>query len=121
MARQDAAVALQATIRTQRSMGMKGEHWDNYAIGRDVLHGELGLNGEQPQHEYFLEESTRDTLLAHSRQDTAHALCNTKSLLDLNGKISSQLRLLNFLLLVSVCFLGAILVKLYPQLLSGLH
>jgi hypothetical protein len=113
--------ALQSTIKTQRSMGLKGEHWDNYAIGRDVLHNELGWKGEARQNEYFLDENIRDTLLAHSRQDAAHALCNTKSLLDLNAKLSSQLRLLNFFLMVSVCLLGAIVVKLYPQVLSGLH
>jgi hypothetical protein len=102
-------------------MGLKGAHWDNYAIGRDVLHGELGWNDEPPRNEYFLEKNTQDTLLAHSRQDAAHALCNTKSLLDISEKISSQLRTLNFLALISACMLGGIVVKLYPQLLSGLH
>jgi hypothetical protein len=31
---------LQRTIIGQRAIGMKGEHRDNYAIARDVLHGE---------------------------------------------------------------------------------
>jgi hypothetical protein len=59
--------ALQSTIKTQRSMGMKGDNWDNYAVARDVLHSELGLNGEPAQHEYYLDQATRDTLwMAHS-------------------------------------------------------
>jgi hypothetical protein len=113
--------ALQATIRTQRSMGMKGANWDNQAIARYTLFQEIGLEGEPPSNPYDFDEFTRDTLLAHARQDAAHAVCNTKSLLDLNGKISRQLRFLNVLLLMSVCFLSTIVVKLYPQLLSGLH
>jgi hypothetical protein len=109
-------------VRTvTRPSASPGDNWDNYAVARDVLHGELGLNGEPAQHEYYLDQATRDTLLTHGRQDAAHALCNTKSLLDLNGKISRQLRLLNLLLFVSVCFSGAVVVKLYPQIFGGLH
>jgi hypothetical protein len=62
-----------------------------------------------------------DLLLAHTRHDAAHALLNTSSLLEHGAKISAQLRLLNILAFASVCLLGAIVVKLYPQLLSGLH
>jgi hypothetical protein len=107
---------LQAAVRAQREMGMKGESWDNYAIARYTLEGELGLNGQTAQHVYDLSRDEYNTLLANGRQDVAHALCNTKSLLDLHGKISRQLRLLNVLVLVSVCFLAAIVAKLYPHL-----
>jgi hypothetical protein len=111
---------LQAAVKAQRSMGMKGENWDNYAIARYTLEGELGLNGQSAQHVYDLNRDEYNTLLANGRQDVALALCNTKSLLELNGKISRQLRFLNLLLLVSICFLGAIVTKLYPQILGGL-
>jgi hypothetical protein len=112
---------LQAAVRAQRAQGLKGEHWDNYAVARYTLEGELGLNGQVAQHIYDLSRDEYSTLLAHGRQDIVHALCNTKSLLDLNGRISRQLRLANILLFVSVCFLGAIVYKLYPQFFSGLH
>ncbi len=94
---------------------MKGEHWDNYAIARYTLHDELGMHGEHAQHTYDLSRDEYHTLLAHGRQDAAHTLCNTKSLLDLNAKISRQLRLLNILLFGSTCFLGAIVYKLYLE------
>jgi hypothetical protein len=112
---------LQRTIIGQRAIGMKGEHRDNYAIARDVLHGELGFNGKPVEDEYNLDQSKLDTLVAHGRQDAAHALCNTKSLLDLNGRISQQLKFANILLSISVCFLAAIVNKLYPQFFGGVH
>jgi hypothetical protein len=108
---------LQAAVKAQRSMGMRGENWDNYAIARYTLEGELGLNDQTAQHVYDLSQNEYNTLLANGRQDVAHALCNTKSLLELNGRISRQLRFANVLLVVSVCFLGAIVAKLYPHLL----
>jgi hypothetical protein len=71
--------------------------------------------------EYSLSQKTKDTLLSHGRQDAAHALCNTKSILDVNAKISSQLSTLNSLMIFVLCLLCSIVVKLYPQILSGLH
>jgi hypothetical protein len=52
----------------------------------------------------------------HGRQDAAHALLNTTSILEQSAKISAQLRVLNVLALAAVCMLGAIVVKLYPQI-----
>jgi hypothetical protein len=108
---------LQAAIKAQRLLGRTGAHWDNYAVARYTLDGELGMNGQTAQHVYDLNQDEYNTLIANGRQDVAHALCNTKSLLDLNGRISRQLRFANVLLLVTVCFLGAIVVKLYPHFL----
>ena len=98
-------------------MGITSEHQANYLIAKNVADEEMGRYGEHPL-EYSLQQKTKDALLAHGRQDAAHALCN-KSIIDQNARIAAQLRLLNFLLLVTVCLLGAIVVKLYPQLLSG--
>jgi hypothetical protein len=92
----------------------------NLLIARTVLQEEMGRYGEHPL-EYSLQPKTTDTLLVHARQDAAHALLNTASLLEHGAKISTQLRLLNVLAFISVCLLGAIVAKLYPQLLSGLH
>ena len=112
---------LQAEIKAQRALGMKGEHWDNYAVAKYTLEGEIGSTGQAAQHVYDFGQDEVNTLLAHSRQDAAHALGNTKSLLDLNARISRQVRLVNFLLFVSICFLSAIVYKLYPEVFSGLH
>jgi hypothetical protein len=116
-----AGSALRATIRAQRSTGMRGEHADNHATARYTLFHEIGFEGDKAPNPYDFDQGTCDMLIAHARQDAAHALGNTKSLLDLNGRISRQLRLANVLLLVSVCFLAAIVNKLYPQVLSGLY
>jgi len=43
------------------------------ATARNILHEELGRFTD-PQTIYHLDEATRDRLLAHSRQDAAHAL-----------------------------------------------
>jgi hypothetical protein len=112
---------LQARITKQRQMGLKGEHWDNYAVAYNTLEGELGLNGQTAQHVYDLNQEQVNTLLVHARQDAAHALGNTRSLLDLNVRVSRRLLLANFLLFVTVCFLGAIVYKLYPVIFSGLN
>lgn len=118
MVKDQAEEALRSSLNAQRSMGRKGEHWDNYATARNVLHEELGMYGS-PTSSYQLNEQTRDVLLAHGRQDSAHALCNTKSILDSNLKLSSQLRLLNFTGLIAIGLLAAIVLKLYPHLLPS--
>jgi len=112
---------LQERIKKQHQMGLKGDHWDNYAVAYYTLEGELGLNGQTAQHVYDLNQEQVNTLLVHARQDAAHTLGNTRSLLVLNVRVSRQLLLANFLLFVTVCFLGMIVYKLYPQLLSGLN
>jgi hypothetical protein len=101
-------------------MGSTSEHQANYLIAKNVADEEMGRYGEHPL-EYFLQQKTKDTLLAHGRQDAAHALCNTKSIIDQNARISSQLETLNLLALLTVGMLSAIVVKLYPEILSGLH
>jgi hypothetical protein len=107
---------LQARIKKQHQMGLKGDHWDNHAVARYTLEGELGLNGQTAQHVYDLDQEQVNTLLVHARQDAANALGNTRSLLDLNARVSRQLVLANFLLFVTVCFLGAIVYKLYQEI-----
>lgn len=115
------STSLQSAIKNQRLLGMKGEHWDNYAAARYTLEGELGLNGQTAQHFYDLNREEYNTLLAHGRQDAAHALCNTQSLLDLTRRVSRQVRLLNVLLFALVCMIGAIVYKLYPELSGAVH
>jgi hypothetical protein len=70
-----------ASLWARRSLGQKGAFWDNYATARVTLEGDLGQFTDQPPAYYDLDEPTRDRLLAHARQDAAHALLNTSSLL----------------------------------------
>jgi hypothetical protein len=101
--------------------GIKHVSKANLLIARTVFQEEIGRYGEYDGIEYHFDQKTYDLLLAHTRQDAAHALLNTSSLLEYGAKISAQLRLLNILAFASVCLLGAIVLKLYPQLLSDLH
>ena len=91
-----AQASLTTTLKVWREMGLTSENHANQAIARNVTDEEMGRYGEHPL-EYSLKQKTKDTLLAHGRQDAAHALCNTTSLLDLNAKISSQLNALKSL------------------------
>jgi hypothetical protein len=52
-------------------------------LQKNILHEELGWHKTRwPLRIYNLQDDTRDRLLAHARQDAAHALCNTVTLLD---------------------------------------
>ena len=76
--------ALAGSIKAQRAIGMKGHNWDNYAVAQNILHEEIGHvapNHPLGQPHYEFDTTIRDRLLAHGRQDTAHALANTTSLL----------------------------------------
>src|SRR5438874_1359221 len=83
--REDLAMAgerLKESIRTQRSLGMKGEFWDNHTVARHTVDEEVGRLGEPTIYGYGFDDGIREVLLTHGRQDVAHALCNTRSLLD---------------------------------------
>lgn len=73
-----------ALVAGNRDIGLKGENWKNEAIASAVLHAELGYLGNGIKHKYNLNEDTEDTLLAHARQDAAHALLNSISLLKIS-------------------------------------
>jgi hypothetical protein len=120
MGRMEAEKTLASALEMVPKSGLKSVSKANYLIAQNVVHEEIGLYGEYA-FEYRFNQKTSDLLLAHGRQDAAHALLNTSSLLEHGGQISTQLRVLNALALAAVCMLGAIVVKLYPQILSGLH
>jgi hypothetical protein len=60
--------SLEAMIRSQRAQGMKGTHWDNHAVARYTLEGELGKSA---RHVFDLDQDQVNTLLVHGRQDAA--------------------------------------------------
>jgi hypothetical protein len=82
---EDAHAALDSALKTWKSLGNKSEHSANYLIARNVTDEEMGRYGEH-KIEYSLSQKTKDTLLSH----IAHALCNTKSILDQNERICAQ-------------------------------
>jgi hypothetical protein len=53
----------------------------NFDKSCTVLREDLGEAGGHRRHSYELDEFTRDILIVHARQDAAHALLNTGSLL----------------------------------------
>ncbi|ACB27625.1 hypothetical protein [Methylobacterium radiotolerans] len=95
-------------IRAQRDLGMKGDSWDNHAIAHGTLQGDLGTNGK-PRDPYYLDDVTRDILIAHSRQDAAHGLLNTMSLLKRVRQLTIAVYLLMALVLLLIVFVAATL------------
>jgi hypothetical protein len=76
--------ALKITLRASRDMrppGSDKEAADNAVIARNVLHTELGYYADE-QREYNLDQATRDRLIVHTRQDAAHALLNTITIMN---------------------------------------
>jgi hypothetical protein len=71
----------------------------NAAIAKNVLHEELGYYSDQPC-SYNLDQSTRDTLLAHARQDAAHALVINISLLRESAQLKERINRLEFCVVV---------------------
>lgn len=91
---------IQATIKARHALGLKGESWDNQAIARDVLFDDLGYNRADRPH-YHLDDQTKDILLVHARQDAAHALSNTISLLEHIDKLDRTVRILSVFVVVA--------------------
>lgn len=73
----------------------------NAVVARNVLHEELGYIGER-RDPYHLDDDTRDILLAHARQDTAHALINSVSTLRELQSIQRRLGAITFLAATAV-------------------
>lgn len=66
---------LALSLRAVRDLGGGQEALDA-ATARNILHEELGYFKSKST-DYTLDEVTRDRLLAHARQDAAHALIAT--------------------------------------------
>jgi hypothetical protein len=80
----DARAELQSKLKAARDVMPSGEQWQkrvNRLVAQNMLHQELGRFKERPPN-YRLDEVTRDRLIVHARQDAAHALLNTISLMD---------------------------------------
>ncbi|RUZ76916.1 hypothetical protein EN943_15660 [Mesorhizobium sp. M7A.F.Ca.US.006.01.1.1] len=73
----------------------------NGIVACSGLHGELGYLDDGVPTVYSLDEDTRDRLIVHARQDAAHALLNTISLLQLR-RADRRLAVAGVLLLIYI-------------------
>jgi hypothetical protein len=90
-------------IEAQRMYGQKGEYWDNYAIAQNTLRQEME-HGPR----YGFDKDQNDRLIAHARQDAAHAVCNAQSLLN---AMKRTLRLLWIAILLLVALIAAVMAR----------
>ncbi|MDE8762622.1 hypothetical protein PZB21_25980 [Rhizobium sp. CBK13] len=100
---------LKSRLTAIRSLGGKQREVDA-AIARNILHEELGQFTD-PQQVYHLDEATRDRLIAHGRQDAAHALLAVGSV-ELNvAKLDRKMTLVIVSLLVLIGMMADALMR----------
>lgn len=76
---QTAEQDLQARLQTIRAIEGNNQASIDAATARNILHEELGrFEGDLTS--YDLDQQTRDRLIAHTRQDAAHAVLSVGSL-----------------------------------------
>jgi uncharacterized membrane protein YccC len=95
---------LRQQLSFARDMGTKDPSNLNSIAARNILHEDLG-RFDTILHRYQLDDDTRNRLIAHVRQDAAHALLNTATLLQQVRALRRGLRIvlvLVFLLLVAL-------------------
>lgn len=102
---------IKATIKAQHAAGLKSESWDNQAIASDVLSKDLGYKRSDRPH-YHLDDQTKDILLVHARQDAAHTLINTISLLERIDKLDRTVQILAVFVVVTGGTIAFLLWKL---------
>ena len=90
--KESAAEHLKMRLAMSRDIGIKDPNSLNAIVARNILHDELG-RFRGGQRNYSLDPETGNRLLVHARQDAAHALLNTSSVLD-------QIRILRRLVIV---------------------
>ncbi|NKK58783.1 hypothetical protein GFM44_23070 [Rhizobium leguminosarum bv. viciae] len=102
---QTAEADLKVRLDAIRSLGGDQAAVDA-AIARNILHEELGQFEGSSLPTYGLDDATRDRLIAHARQDAAHAIMGigtlTKEVRDLRRLISVVVVLLVVLIAVEL-------------------
>jgi hypothetical protein len=78
----------------------------NYFVAREVV--QLELEGADPIGYCSLTDTTRDMLIAHTRQDAAHALLNTISLVSRVRWLTTMVRALLGLVVLLVIALSVL-------------
>ena len=75
-------------IAANHLYGMTSQDLDNAVIAKNVLREDI----EEGLRFYGLDKPQSDRLLAHARQDAAHAVINTSSILDVMTRITDLQR-----------------------------
>jgi hypothetical protein len=107
MGRTEAEAALKSMLQTSRKLGQTKHSELNLWVARNTFEEEIGRFGDDHLVDYGLDERKRDLLIAHGRQDVAHALCNTIHILDeieLLKKRSRRFETATLLLLLVVTY-----------------
>jgi len=110
-----AVEALLISVRTARRLlgqTLKGDRSIQHATGQNILREELGEFGDWKGTYYDLDEQTKNLLLAHTRQDSAHALVVANDCYELLYKINRTQRV-HFYLFCAVIFFSVISGALY--------
>jgi hypothetical protein len=103
---------LKMHLAISKDMGWKDPNALNLVVARNVLQEDLGrFNGRL--HPYHLDDDTRDRLLAHARQDAAHALGNTAALLDQIRSLRRTMFVLIGLMISSLVSVTALILLFY--------
>lgn len=109
MKRHTAEEALRAVMKANAEFGGRTDaHGLNLLVASNVLKEELGLFEGYDPPDYNLDKDTADVLLAHARQDAAHALTNTASILEQLTSVQRQVRfglILQSLVIIGVALL----------------
>jgi len=101
--RPTAVESLRTALKTRRELEGRLSDTDvNFEVARNVLHEDLGYVGDR-RIGYDLEDDTKDILLAHARQDAAHALLNSVTLL----KKQKRLHLLMYVAVGLLAYIAA--------------
>jgi hypothetical protein len=85
---QTAKEALYAKFRATKELGPQGSFDRNGIVAQNVLHEDLGYFSDLPN-DYGGDPSLICRLAAHARQDAAHALINTKAIMETSGASSA--------------------------------
>jgi hypothetical protein len=107
----DQALKRQLSLAKETASSRDWDNISNAVIARNTLHEDLGRYSSGG-HCYNLDQDTRDRLLVHARQDAAHALLNTISMMVEMQKlrrwrraVSLGLLLLGAVAMISVCLI----------------
>jgi hypothetical protein len=85
----------------------------NAAVARNILREETGFFGEETDFPFYgLDDETRDRLLAHCRQDTAHALTNTVTLMKVADVIKRSLKTIKVYLIILTLAVAILIAQL---------
>ena len=91
--------ALHAALRAHKEFGPRGVFHKNAAVARNILHEDLGYYSEVPR-DYGTDAALICRLAAHARQDAAHAVANTDTIMDELRRVKRRLWVVIALLVV---------------------